>query len=133
MSWMTARRFDWALRTRGCVLAEWPGAERDAALQLLRRSAGARRRLADALAAEDGAEAETADSVFVLARIRAAVRRALSPPRPVVRGLRWGAIAACAAAGLYLGLPSLDAEAGAALGPTVQVDVPAMVLAALDE
>ena len=133
MIWMTVRRFDWALRTRGCVLAQWPAAERDAALRLLRRSAGARRMLADLLAAEeDGPDPDAAG----LVRMQGVVRRAVTPP-PVMRGLRWGVIAACTAAGLYLGLPGLDTDtladaANALLGPTVQVDSPATVLAALD-
>ncbi len=96
---MTRRRLDWALRARGTCLVAWPPAERGAALALLGRSGTAREALADALAAED---APTADPP-ALCRMQQAVRRRVAPPPAAVRGMGWGAMAACAAAGLYLG------------------------------
>lgn len=129
MIWMTARRFDWTLRSRGTRLAAWPGAEREAALRLLRRSAAARSALADALALEDGPEPDP----VALGRMQGTVRHALLPASPVLRGIRWGAIAACVAAGLYLGVPALDLVPDYEPGPTMQATSPAMVLAALDQ
>ena len=133
MIWMTPRRLDWTLRSRGTLLSAWPDTERQAALRLLRHSRTARDMLADALATEDGPLPDAA----AVSRIQGRVRRALTPPAPVLRGMRWGAVAACLAAGLYLGLPALDieldGEPGPTMpGPTMQVTSPATVLAALD-
>ena len=124
---MTPRRFDWALRTRGPDLQAWPAPQRGEALLLLRSSAAARDALADALAAEEAAEVDAA----ALRRMGAAVRRALRPTPPVLRGVRWGVLAACVAAGLYLGLPGGDGDATGPLA-TFGSDSPAMVLAALE-
>ncbi|MGI4950489.1 MAG: hypothetical protein ACRYGM_01670 [Janthinobacterium lividum] len=129
MIWMTVRRFEWALRTRGTGLAAWPDRERQAALRLLRRSGAAQDMLAEMLAMEDGPQADPAAAL----RIQGKVRRALTPPTAVLRGMRMGAIAACAAAGLYFGLPALDFDFDAAPGPTMQALSPATVLAALDQ
>ncbi len=127
--WMTPRRFAWALRTRGPELAGWPAAERAAAMGLLRRNAAAREMLAEALAGED---APSPDPI-TLSRITCPVQRALAPLTPLMRGLRWGAIVACLAAGLYLGLATVDADAVTDLFPALHPSTPATVLAALDQ
>lgn len=128
MTAMVLRRFDWALRTRGPVLADWPAKERDAALELLRHDEAAQRLLADALAAET----PPAPDAAACCRIQAKVRRALAPAAPLLRGMRWGALAACAATGLYLGLAPLEPERAPVLGPSTQAAYPATALAALD-
>ena len=126
MIWFTARRLDWALRTRGPALHAWPDAERRAALALLRRNPCARRVLADALAAEDA----PAPDPHASCRMRSVVRAALSPA-PVERGLRWGALAAGLAAGLWVGLIEPASEQTGFV-PTMQATVPGSVLAALE-
>ena len=128
MTGMTLRRFDWALRIRGPVLSDWPAKDRDNALALLRHDKAAQLLLADALAAETPPAPDEA----ACCRIQAKVRRALAPAAPLLRGMRWGALAACAAFGLYLGLAPLDAEAGPGLGSSIQAAYPPTVLAALD-
>ena len=128
MIWLSARRLDWALRTRGPVLQDWPADERDAALSLLRRSRSARNLLAQALAGEADAPPDPA----ALCRMQSVVRRALAPPPPVMRGMRWGAMAACAAAGLYIGLAPADIDPSPDIVPTIEATFPATVLAALD-
>ena len=132
MTGMTLRRFAWALGVRGPGLAGWPAPERMAALRLLRHNADARDLLAAALAAED---APALDPVL-LGRVTCPVRRALAPLTPVMRRMRWGALAACVAAGLAIGAVSPDinpfgAEAGDLL-PTLHPTMPATVLAALE-
>ena len=97
---MTRRRLEWLVRARGTDLAAWPEADRRAALALLRRSRVARQVLADALAVEDAPEPDAA----ALCRMKRVVRHALAPRPVVVRGIGWSALAACAAAGLYLGI-----------------------------
>jgi hypothetical protein len=126
---MTPRRFAWALRSRGPALADWPLAERAAAVCLLRRNPAAREMLAEALADEDAPASDAA----ALSRITCPVQRALAPLTPLMRGLRWGAIAACLAAGLYLGLAPVDADAVTDLFPSLHPSTPATVLAALDQ
>ncbi|GAC1340115.1 MAG: hypothetical protein NVSMB18_09570 [Acetobacteraceae bacterium] len=106
MSWMTSRRLDWMLRIRGTDLAAWPEPERQAAFGLLRRSRVARRVLADAMAGEAAPEPDVA----ALCRIQVAMCRVLAPRPALVRGLRWSALAACAAAGLCLGLTTREAD-----------------------
>ncbi len=129
MIWLSARRLDWALKTRGPVLQDWPEHERAAALSLLRRSRTARHLLADALAREDAPAPEP----VALCRMQAVVRHALAPSPPVLRGMRWGALAACAAAGLYIGLAPMDGDTAQDIVPTLQATYPATVLAALDQ
>ncbi len=131
MSGMTLRRLEWALRSRGPALDAWPEGEREAALALLRDDAAARRVLADALAGDEDAPETEADRV-VLFRMQRVVRRALAPSPPVVRGIGYGAMAACLAAGLYLGAGVVESDAAGALGPATASNLPATVFAALD-
>ena len=126
---MTPRHFAWSLRARGPDLSAWPAPDRAAAMALLRGDAALRTLLADALADDDAPEGDAAG----LCRMQAVVRRALAPPPPLLRGLRWGALAACVAAGLYLGLPSAtEPEFLGVFASTVDATSPATVLAALD-
>lgn len=106
MIWMTPRRLDWALRLYGTELAAWPAAERDAALLLLRRCSQARQIIAAALSQEDAPPVDTA----LLASMQKRLGRRLSAPAPGVPAMWWGGLAACALAGLYLGITNLDAE-----------------------
>ena len=99
---MTRRRLDWALRARGTEIADWPAAERDAALALLRRCPAARAVLADALAREETDSFIPQDGCALI-RMQAALRGALFQLPPLPFAVRWGVLAACAAAGLYLG------------------------------
>ena len=125
---MTPRSLDWALRVHGPDLDTWPAAEREAALALLRNDPAARRTLADAWANEDA----PASDLCALRRMQTVVRRALTPPPPVLRSMRWGALAACAAAGLYLGVGGLG-QAEADASPMIDTPVPATVLAAIGQ
>ena len=127
MVWMTPRRFAWALGARGPAVADWPAAERSAALCLLRRSGAARELLAEALSAED---APGADAV-ALARIVCPVQRALAPLTPFMRGIRWGAVAACLAAGAYVGVLRTEGDVGTDAVAAVYSANTATVLAAL--
>ena len=132
MTGMAPRQFAWALRARGPDLAEWPARERLAALCLLRRDAGARELLAEALAAEDA----PASNPVLLDRVVCPVRRALAPLTPAMRGLRWSALAACVVAGLAIGALSAGLDPADAVGadllPAMHPTMPATVLAALD-
>ena len=108
MIWMTLRRLDWVLRSRGSDLAIWPAAERTAALSLMRRCGRARQVMADALAQEDGAQDDglaqpPRHDCPVLARMQAGLRRRMAILCHAVPAMRWGALAACAVVGLYLG------------------------------
>lgn len=126
---MTPRRFGWALRTRGPALDTWPGPERDAALALLGHDPAARQALADALADTAAAEDDlppTPAECAALRRMQAVIRHALAPSPPLLRGLGLGAMAACLAAGLYLGTPATSPDTAAA--PMTE----ATVLAALE-
>jgi len=98
---MTPRRLDWALRTRGTVVADWPQADRVAAVALLRSSPAARTVLADALA-RDESDLAPADHC-ALVRMQGALKCALLQLPPLTFAVRWGVLAACTAAGLYLG------------------------------
>lgn len=124
---MSTRHFGWALRARGPEIAIWPARERCAAIDLLRHDAGARDLLAAALAAEDA----PAPDVVALDRVTCSVRRALAPLSPLLRTIRWGAIAACLVGGLYLGITTADLDGVADLMPTMHASMPASVLAAL--
>ena len=101
---------------------------------MLRHDAGAREMLVEALAAEDA----PAPNPVLLERVVCPVRRALAPLTPIMRGLRWGALAGCVAAGLGIGALAADlvpvaAEiAGNDLLPAMHPTMPATVLAALD-
>ena len=106
MIWMTPRRLDWALRLYGTNLATWPAAEREAALSLLRRCGQARQVVASALAEEDVPPADAA----LLAIMQQRLGRRLAARSPARPAIRWGALAACAAAGLYLGIANAEAE-----------------------
>lgn len=121
-AWMTLRRLEWLLRSLGPGVADWPERDRQAALALLRRSARARSALADALALED---APASDPVL-LCRMQARLRAWVMPASPAAAGMRWGALAACALAGLWLGV-SLDADPAPDLFAAVQAAVPLAV------
>jgi hypothetical protein len=135
---MTPRTFDWLLRLRGPALAAWPAPERGAALALLRRSAAARLALADALAtlaAEgtcgQGPGGQGDEDEAALLRMRWSLDHAIAAqaaPARLAAGVRWGALAACAMLGAWLGA----AQAGAAQSGTqaAQRD-PLQILASL--
>jgi hypothetical protein len=107
---MTPRRLDWALRTRGTVIADWPQADRSAAVALLRGSPAARAVLADALA-RDEADPAPPDRCALM-RMQGALECALSQLPPLTFAVRWGVLAACTAVGLYLGaVAALDISA----------------------
>ena len=126
---MNPRRFRWLLAARGPALDSWPAPDRAAALLLLRHSAAARNAFAEALT-DDDAPAPDGPG---LARLQHAVRRAVAMPAPVERGVRWGMLAACGGAGLFLGVSSVEPETlTPPVVPTVQSSLPATVLAALD-
>ncbi len=110
MIWMTPRRLDWALRLYGTDLAAWPTAERDAALSLLRRCGQARQLMAVALAQDDAAEDAPPADAALLNRMQGRLRQCLAAPSPAGSAARWGALAACAVAGLYLGVATVEAE-----------------------
>ena len=129
MLWMTQRRFAWALRARGSALADWPASERNAAVCLLRRSPVARELLAEALTNEDAPSFDA----LALERITFPVQRALAPITPIMRGLRWGAVVACLAAGIYLGVLRTDTDAAMDAFTALFSTTPAPVLAALDQ
>ncbi len=114
---MTLRRLDWTLRACGTDLAAWPATDRLAALALLRASRVARTMLADALALEDarpdcltngslpiGQLQDHLADPAVLARMQVALRDCMARTSPLLSGIRWGALAACAVAGLYFGM-----------------------------
>lgn len=111
---MTLRSLEWRLRLRGPVVAAWPEAERLAALALLRQSALAREQLAAALA---GADRDDPPCAAILHRMQARLRHEVATrTRPARLGLgaRWGALAACAMLGAWLGvaLPAGQNAAG---------------------
>ncbi len=106
MIWMTPRRLDWAMRLYGTELAAWPAAEREAALSLLRNCDHARQIVAAALAQEDAPPTDPA----LLANMERRLGRRLAPPAPATPAMRWGALAACALAGLYLGVANVAPE-----------------------
>ncbi len=116
MGWMPLRRLDWLLHAHGPAVAEWPDRDRRAALALLRRSARARQILAEALAHEDAPAHDPALLCRMLGRLRAG----LAPASPVAAGVRWGALAACALAGLWLGVALDDPGPAPDLFPVVQ-------------
>ncbi len=110
MIWMTPRRLEWALRLYGTELAVWPSAERDAALSLLRRCGKARQLMAVALVRDDAAEDALLADAALLDRMQERLRQRLAAPSPAGPAVRWGVLAACAAAGLCLGVATVDAE-----------------------
>lgn len=131
-SQMSPRRLAWVLRARGPELCAWPERERLAALALVRRDPAARQLLAEALSAEEAPPPDPAAAI----RIQNTIHRALAPLSPLLRGIRWGVMAACVLAGLYAGLGPLAAETAAEtsadLAPTIQATTSGTVLAALD-
>ena len=113
---MDMRRLQWCLRTLGPDVSEWPDHHRHPALLLLQQSAHARQVLADALEADTLPTPDAAG----LCRMQAAVQAALRP----LSGMRWGVLAACAIAGLLLGIAADLEPAGLFaldLGAEVQV------------
>ena len=121
---MSQRRLEWLLRARGTDLLTWPEAEREAAFSLLRQSRAAQLAYADALAGEPTPEPDEA----ALSRMQGAIRRGIAPLPALLRGMTFGALLACAAAGLYLGL-SMD-QADAATDPFTSAQT--VTLASLD-
>jgi hypothetical protein len=121
---MTCRRLEWLLRARGTEIAAWPQAERAAALALLRRSRAARQALADAVALEDAPEPDAA----ALWRMQQCFRLAMTPAPVVVRGIGWSALAACVAAGLYLGVGVTEPD-----GQDLFSDAQTVTFASLDQ
>lgn len=113
---LSRRRLEWLVRARGTDLSAWPEAERRAALALLRRSPEAQQVLADALVCEEPPETDRA----VLERMQDALRRSLAPLPIMVRGLGVGALLACMAAGLYLGVGLIDPDTTADLFTSAQ-------------
>lgn len=128
----SCRRLEWLVRSRGTDLAEWPAADRMAALDLLRRSPEAQAVFADALAHEELAPGESSSpgvDCAVFARMQCALRRRLAPLPMALRGLCVGALVACMAAGLFLALNPADPDPGADLFNTAQT----VSFAALDQ
>ena len=108
---MTPRNLDWLIRLHGPALAAWPERERLDALALLRRSAQARSVLADALA-QDEIAVEGEDAA-ALARMRGGLDDAIAArmvPARLASGARWGALAACAMLGIWLGAGQASAD-----------------------
>ncbi len=126
MSWMTCRRLDWMLRARGTDMTCWPEADRCAAVAMLRRNVAARMALADALAEEAAPELDQA----AMQRMQCTLRRHLAPLPAVVRGIGWGALAACVAAGLYLGVVVNEADSPA---PDLFTSAQTVSFASLDQ
>lgn len=93
---MDLRRLQWCLRTLGPDVSEWPDHHRHPTLLLLQDSAQARQLLADALECDASPTSDAAG----LCRMQARVQAALRP----LSGMRWGLLAACAIAGLLLGI-----------------------------
>lgn len=129
---MIGRWFSRRLALHGPDLAHWPESERNAALRLLRRSAAARRRYLAALDddAGMGAEAAAVDPA-VMARMMAGARRGVSieahrsePIRHVrlpLPAMRWGALAACAVLGVWVGWTATAASPPPTLLASVQI------------
>lgn len=108
---LTPRRFARLLRQHGTDLAAWPPAEREGARRLMRWWPSARAGYLSALAADPelGRTARALDPAR-LAHMHAAVRGKLAAesaaaPLPTwfSPGLRWGALAACALLGMWIG------------------------------
>ena len=106
--------FSRRLALRGSDLARWPDSEGQAALRLLRRSAAARRRYLAALDDDGGLDAEAASlDPALMARLLAGARRGIAKEAPRSRdtararlplpAMRWGALAACALLGVWVG------------------------------
>ena len=111
---MTRWHFSRRLALRGADLARWPESERGAALRLLHRSAAARRCYLAALDDDSGIDAEAAAlDPAVRARLMAGTRRGIAgaahrsrharPVRLAIPAMRWGALAACAVLGVWIG------------------------------
>ena len=116
MTRMTTRRLEWMLRVRGTDLTRWPEAERTAAVAMLRRSRTARIAFADALAEDAAPELDPC----AVMRMQCVLRRRLAPRPAVVRGIGWSALAACVAAGLYVGVAVNEADPATDVFTSVQ-------------
>jgi hypothetical protein len=129
---MTPRRFSALLRARGPDLTGWAEDDRLAALALLDRSERCRAEFAGAMARETAPEPDP----VLTARLQAGLRRRMDQARPAERprllprarpgmagAFGCGAVAACFAAGLWLGIagsttaPSPDLLASVQVGP----------------
>ena len=101
---MTLRHLEWRLRVHGPALAAWPEEERVAALALLRRSAAARAHLAEVLARDEDGDQSCMPALHRMqARLCHAIAAREAPARLAI-GARWGALAACALLGAWLGV-----------------------------
>ena len=108
---MDMRRLHWCLRTLGPDVSEWPERHRHDALLLLRQSAAARQALADAFEHDP----LPAPDAVVQCRMQARLQAALRP----LSGMRWGLLAACATAGLLLGIAA-DLEPADLFAPDLE-------------
>ena len=124
MIWATTRRLDWALRTRGSDLSAWPAEERAAALSLMRRCPTARHLVADRMADESEGGDELERCRPLLDRMQGRLRRRMVFRAPARPAMRLGMLAACAAAGLYIGVANgeLDLTDPFASVPAVALD-----------
>ena len=86
------------------------------AVAMLRRNPAARMALADALAEEAAPELDAA----AMQRMQCSLRRHLAPLPALLRGIGWSALAACVAAGLYLGVVVNEADPAPDLFTSVQ-------------
>ncbi len=122
---MTRRRLDWLLRAYGTDMGGWPLPERRAALLLLRRSRAARWVVADAMAREGAPDLDEQ----TMRRMQHTLHRSLAPQPAVMRGIGWSALAACAAAGLYLGVTVTETDPAPDLFTSAQT----VLFASLDQ
>jgi hypothetical protein len=134
---MIARRFSRGLALRGPDLARWPESERNAALRLLGRSAAARRRYLAALDADTALDADAAAvDPAVTARLMAGAWRGIATEahrsphehsahvthvRLPVPAMRWGALAACAVLGVWVGWTASATAPPSALLASLQI------------
>lgn len=129
---MTRLGFSRRLALRGADLARWPENERAAALRLLRRSKAARRRYIAALDDDTGIGVQSASlDPALTARLIAGSRRGIadaahrSRRAPWVRlpvpAMQWGALAACAVFGVWVGWTASVAAPPVTLLASVQL------------
>lgn len=128
---MTRIGFARLLALRGPDISSWPKGERGPALRLLRRSATARAHLLAAIEADPGivAQSPAADTALV-ERLLAGTMRSIDagpvsrrPRRESVTqpAIRWGALAACALLGIWVGWTAQSAAPPTTLLASVQL------------